>query len=115
ELAAGKVAAAPHFKIERVNHNHELKGDEFTITDEIMAAYRQFMDDFISKNPETNLTKAFVEEQLPFARQKMREELLLAAYGSELAQRGTIDQDPQLQRAIQELPNAAQLAEKARR
>ena len=56
-----------------------------------------------------------VEENLAWLRAKMREEVLLAHYGLDVAQRGISEQDQQLQRAIRELPNAAQLAERAKR
>lgn len=115
ELAAGKVAAAPTFKIERVDHSHQFKGDEFVITDEIMNAYRAFVADFIAKTPDTPLTPAIVEQNIDWARLRIREELLIAAYGNEIAQRGMSANDPQLQRALSELPNAAQLAERARK
>jgi carboxyl-terminal processing protease len=115
ELAAGKVAAAANFKIERVSHGHQLKGDEFVITDVIMAAYKSFMADFIAKNADTTLTRAIVDQNLDWAKRKIREELLIAAYGNEVAQHAMVDFDPQLQRAIQELPNSAALADRARR
>jgi carboxyl-terminal processing protease len=115
ELTAGKVSAAPNFRLDAVKPGHRLEPGEFLITDEIMQAYKTFMADFISKNPDFNLTTAIVEENLPWAKNKIREEVLLAFYGLDVAQRASVDQDAQLQRAIQELPNAAQLADRVKR
>ena len=115
ELTAGKVSVAPNFRLDGVKPGHRLEPGEFVITDDIMQAYKTFMADFISRNPELSLTTAIVDENLVWARNKMREEVLLAFYGLDVAQRASVDQDVQLQRAIQELPNAAQLADRAKR
>ncbi|MDX2031408.1 MAG: S41 family peptidase [Blastocatellia bacterium] len=115
ELAAGRVAAAPQFKREGIDFDHQPQPGEFTIDDAVMRAYRDFMTDFVAKNPEVGLTMKNVEENLDWARRKIREEMLQAAYGIDMQRRIMADADGQLQRALTELPNSAQLAERARR
>ena len=115
DLVAGKVAAAPNFKLGAIEFDHKLKPNEFVITDEIMNAFRAFMTNFIKERPEYGLTQAMVDDNLTFERNKIREEVLTAAYGSAIGQRGGADLDKQLQRAIAELPNAAALAAQAQR
>jgi carboxyl-terminal processing protease len=115
ELMAGNVAAAPHFKRSGPEFNHQPVPGEFVITDEIMKAYREFMTGYLAKSPELGLTMAMVDENMQWARNKIREEVLLAAYGQDMQRRMMADQDEQLQRAILEMPQAAQLAERARR
>jgi hypothetical protein len=72
------------------------------------------MNDFVVRVTDASLTREIVQTTLPFAQQKLREEIYTAAYGVDGARRLLINDDLQLQRAITELPNAAQLAEKAR-
>jgi carboxyl-terminal processing protease len=115
ELAGGQVAAAKHFKLDGIKFDHQLKGDEYLINDEILKAYRAFMADFVPKHPEYGLTMAMVDDQMVWARNRIRHEMLLAAYGADVAQRAMNGIDAQLQKAVAELPNAAALAEKARR
>jgi carboxyl-terminal processing protease len=115
ELMAGSVAAAPHFKRNGPEFNHQPVPGEFVITDEIMKAYREFMTGYLAKSPELGLTMAMVDENMPWARNKIREEVLSAAYGQDMQRRMMADQDEQLQRAILEMPQAAQLADRARR
>lgn len=115
ELLSGRVAGASNFKFDGIQFGRKVEPTDFAITDQIAKAYREFMVDFIAKNPELNLTMAMVDENMSWLRAKMHEEVILAFYGLDAAQRAVSDQDPQLQRAIQELPNAAQLAERARR
>lgn len=115
ELMAGRIAAAPQFKREAIDFDHQPQAGEFAIDDAIVRAYRDFMADFVAKNPEVGLTTKNVEENLDWSRRKIREEALLAAYGIDMQRRIMADADAQLQRAMAELPNSAQLADRARR
>jgi carboxyl-terminal processing protease len=115
ELMAGNIGAAPQFKRDAPEFNHQPTYTEYAITDEIMKSYREFMVDYIAKNPGLGLTMALVDQHMQWERTKIREEVLVAAYGQDLQRRLLADQDEQLQRAILEIPQAAQLAERARR
>ena len=115
ELTAGKIAAAPSFKVNDITFGREARPDEFVVTDEIMTAYRAFITDFAAKNSEIGITNAMIEENFAWARQKIREEVVFAAYGVDAAQKTVTQNDAQLQRAIGELPNAAELAARARK
>ncbi|HMV46762.1 MAG TPA: S41 family peptidase [Blastocatellia bacterium] len=115
ELVAGKVAAAPSFKRSTIEFDHHPQPNEFVITDEIMKAYREFMVGFVAKNEDYGLTIKMVDDNLVWSRQKIREEVLTAAYGVDTQKQMTTELDPQLQRAIAVMPESQQLAEKARR
>ena len=84
------------------------------ITDQIMDAYREFMAGFIRQNGQTGLTIQMVEENLAWARQKIREEVLIAAYGVDMQRRITVETDKQIQRAIAEIPQAMRMANETR-
>lgn len=113
ELVAGQVAAAPQFKINGLEYDHKLRANEFIVSDDILKAYREFALKFYKENPDYNVTAATVDGNMVWARKQIRFEVLQAAYGLEKAQQGTADLDVQLQRAIQEMPNAADLAQRA--
>jgi carboxyl-terminal processing protease len=115
ELMAGRIAVAPDFKRGAIEFDHQPLPDEFVINDQIMKAYREFMADFLAKNQDVNLTMKAVDENFEWARQKIREEALIAAYGQDMQKRMTSDLDSQLQRAIAEIPQSAQLADRARK
>ena len=115
ELMAGRIAAALQFKRQAIEFDHLPQTGEFIVTDQVMKAYREFMDDFISKNQDFGLTMASVDENMEWSRNRIREEALVAAYGMDTQKRMMAEQDVQLQRAIQEIPQSAQLAERARR
>jgi carboxyl-terminal processing protease len=115
ELMAGRVAVAPDFKRDAIEFDHQPLQNEFVVNDKIMKAYREFMADFLAKNHDVNLTMKAIDENFEWARQKIREESLIAAYGLDTQKRMMADIDTQLQRAIAEIPQSAQLAERARK
>src|SRR5262245_8101854 len=115
ELMAGRVAVAANFKRDAIEFDHQPQPNEFIINDQIMKAYREFMVDFLAKNQDGGLTMKAVDEGFEWARQKIREEVLTAAYGVDTQRRMTAELDPQLQRAITEMPQSALLADRARK
>jgi carboxyl-terminal processing protease len=115
DLMAGRVAVAANFKRDAIEFDHQPQPNEFVINDQIMKAYREFMVDFLAKNQDGGLTMKTVDENFEWARQKIREEVLTAAYGVDAQRRMTAELDPQLQRAITEMPQSAQLADRARK
>jgi carboxyl-terminal processing protease len=115
DLTGGLIPAAPEFKLNGIRFDQESQTAEFVISDALMKAYREYMVDFIAKYPELSLTTQMVDENLDWARKQIRQDVLTAAYGVDAMQRITNDQDVQLQKAVAELPNAAMLADRARR
>ena len=81
--------------------------------DDVLAAYQNFMTKFLADNPDYGLTPAAVETELVWARKQLRQEVLWAAYGYDEMKRLANDLDIQLQRAIAELPNSAELSQKS--
>jgi len=115
ELMVGRVAVAANFKRDAIEFDHQPQPGEFVINDQVMKAYREFMADFLARNQDTGLTMKMVDETFEWARKKIREEVLSAAYGVDTQKRMMVEEDPQLQRAIAEMPRSAQLAERARK
>ncbi|HKQ80087.1 MAG TPA: S41 family peptidase [Blastocatellia bacterium] len=115
ELMSGSVAVAANFRRDAIEFDHQPQPNEFIINDQIMKAYREFMVDFLANNRDTGLTIKVIDELSEWARQKIREEALIAAYGVDTQRRMTAELDLQLQRAITEMPQSTQLAERARK
>ena len=113
ELTSGQVPGLERFKIDGISFSSEAKPKLYWIDDEVLKAYRESMSKFIRENPDYALTDAQVESELVWARKQIRQEVLWAAYGFDRMQELSNDLDLQLQRAIVELPNSAQLSERA--
>jgi carboxyl-terminal processing protease len=114
ELMAGRVPGFEKFKRGSIDFDRLPSAEELAVADDVMKAYQLWMNDFVARVPDASLTREVVAVNLPFAQQKLREEIYTAAYGVDGARRLLINDDVQLQRAIAELPNAAQLSERAR-
>lgn len=115
KLMAGQIASAPQFKRGGIEFDHQPQSNEFVVSNDILKAYREFMTDYVVQNQDFGLTMKMVDDHLEWSRTKIREEVLLAAYGVDVQRRMTSDEDAQLQKALAEMSNSAQLAEKARR
>ncbi len=115
ELVGGQIAVAKDFQLSGPpQFERQMKPNEYIVTDPIMKSFREYLTAWLSKHPEIVLTPAQVEEQMTWARNRIRFETLVAAYGTDKAQQAMADLDAQLQKAIAELPNAAALSERAR-
>lgn len=111
ELTAGLIPGQAQFKVTRTSFNHKLGVDEFIITDKVVAAFQTF----ISSKERENLkvTEAQFNENLDYIKRRIREEVVTAAYGTEVGNQVLLEGDEQVLRAVDELPNARQLAENA--
>lgn len=113
ELINGQVAGSPEFKIDGVQYDHRPTSNEFVVTDGVLNSFREFARRFYKDNPDYGVTPAMIEDNIVWLRARIRFEALAAAYGYDKAEQGLADLDLQLQRAIAEMPNAAELARRS--
>jgi len=113
ELINGQIAGHTEFKIDGIEHDHRLAPNEFTVTDSVMNSFREFAAKYYKDNPDQGVTPAMLEDNKDWLRARIRYEVLQAAYGSDKADQGLADLDLQLQRAVSEMPNAAELARRS--
>jgi carboxyl-terminal processing protease len=112
ELVSGQIAGYQQFKVNGITYDYDLQGNEYTVSDDLLKRYRDFADKFYKSNPDFGITTAMIDDDanLVWARNQIRQEVLLAAYGGDRATQGMAGLDLQLQRAVSEMPNAADLA-----
>src|SRR5262245_1926873 len=113
ELINGQVAGHPEFKIAGIDNDHRLEPNEFTVSDNVLNSFRKFAAKYYKDNPDQGVTPAMIEDNIVWLRARIRYEVLQAAYGSDKADQGLADLDLQLQRAVTEMPNAAELARRS--
>ncbi len=114
ELVNGQVPGFAQFKLGSIDFDSKIKGTEYQVTDDLLKAWQTRLLELAKDYPSYGLTQPRLDESKIWARKAIRADVLLAAYGADRSAQVTADLDLQLQRAIQELPNAAALAEKAR-
>jgi carboxyl-terminal processing protease len=113
ELVSGQVEHSQQFKLNGITYDYKMKGNEYPVDDALLKRYRDYAVKFYQDHPDYGVTTAMIDENLAWQRTRIRQEVLLAAYGSDRAQQGMADLDTQLQRAVSEMPKAADIAVKS--
>jgi len=78
-----------------------------------LNSFREFAAKYYKDNPDQGVTPAMLEDNTTWLRARIRYDALQAAYGADKADQGLADLDLQLQRAVSEMPNAAELAKRS--
>ena len=108
ELVNGRIAGLESNRIGRgIGFDHELKSDEYRITNEIFRAFREFVE----KDPAYRVTPAMVDRYRSYVELELRFNIVTAAHGRVTGDRVFITtDDPQVSKAVDVLPKARNLA-----
>lgn len=109
-LAAGVVPALEAYKVDKVQYGKNPKLTDFAISDRVLEAFRNF----VRTHPENQLQPAQIDEELEFAKLRLRQEIITAAFSNDAGARVLLDSDLQVLRAVEALPDAKRLADNAR-
>ncbi len=109
-LAAGKVPGLESYRVDKVEYSHAPKSTDYVISDRVVEAFRNYL----RKDQSQHLQVAQVDADLDFAKLRLRQEIITAAFGADAGQRVLLESDPQALRAIGVLPDAKRLAESVR-
>jgi carboxyl-terminal processing protease len=107
ELAAGRIAGLEGYRIEKTDYDHNLRQTDYPINERVVEAFREF----VQRDGNLGLQSAQIDEEAEFAKLRIRDELITAAYASDAGGRVLLDSDPQVLRALEALPEAKRLAE----
>ena len=109
-LAAGIVPGLESYKVEKVQYGKAAKPSDFPVTERVMEAFRTF----VRTRPENQLQPAQIDEELEFAKLRLRQDIITAAFSNDAGARVLLESDVQVQRALEALPDAKRLADNAR-
>lgn len=110
QLTAGVIPGLESYRVDKVQYGRSPKATDFPITDQVLEAFRNF----VKMDANAGLTLAQIEAELDFVKLRLREQMITAAYGADDGIRVLLDNDPQVMRAIEALPDAKRLAESVR-
>ncbi|MEW6736382.1 MAG: S41 family peptidase [Acidobacteriota bacterium] len=110
QLTSGQLPGFPQFRVTRTVYGHKLREDEFVVTDKVLTSFRNF----IMGNDQFKVTDTQYNEQLAYIKRRIREEVVTAAYGSDVGTQVFLNEDEATLKAIEELPRARELADNAR-
>jgi carboxyl-terminal processing protease len=83
---------------------------DFAVDDAVMADFRKFLD-----KQKISFTEADIAENLDWIKRKIKRELFISVYGLEEGYKVELENDVQLQKAIEVMPQARALYENARK
>src|SRR5215813_1900797 len=109
-LVAGQVAGLGEYAVKRTEYGYQLRGNEYHLTDQVIAAFRTF----IRERRELQVNEDQLNRNIEYARRRIRAEVITAAYGVEAGERFLIESDDQALRAVEEIPKAQRLTDQAR-
>jgi len=109
-LASGVVPGLESYKIDKVQYGRAPKASDFAISDRVLEAFRNYL----RNEPANQLQPAQIDEELEFAKLRLRQEIVTAAYSNDAGARVLLDSDVQILRALDALPDAKRLADNAR-
>ena len=107
QLAAGQIATLESYRVERVQYGKNPRATDFPVNDRVIEAFREFL----RAHPDFQVSTAQVEEELEFAKLRLRQEIITAAFSNDAGARVLLDSDAQIIRALEALPEAKRLAE----
>jgi carboxyl-terminal processing protease len=111
-LAAGQIPGFGEYKLQRpADHQHRLSPTDYTVSDKLVAAFKTF----IRERKDLKADETRVDKEADFLKRQIRYELVVAAYGPEIAYQVLLETDNQVQRGIAEMPKARVMAEDIRR
>src|SRR5262245_41888507 len=110
QLAAGAIPGLESYKVDKVQYGKTARTTDFPITDRVLEAFRTF----VRTQTEFQVQPAQIDEELEFAKLRLRQEIITASFSNDAGARVLLDSDVQVIRALDALPDAKRLAESTR-
>jgi carboxyl-terminal processing protease len=110
QLAAGVLPGLESYRVDKVQYGKNAKPADFPITDRVVDAFRNF----VRTQPDFQVQPAQIDDDLDFAKLRLRQEIITAAYSNDAGARVLLDSDAQVLRALEALPDAKRLADSTR-
>src|SRR5204862_2192954 len=111
QLAAGIVPGLESYRVEKVQYGKNAKPADYPITERVIEAFKNF----VRTQPDLHVQPAQIDEELEFAKLRLRQEMVTAAFSNDAGARVLLESDVQVLRALEALPDAKRLADSAAR
>ena len=105
QLVAGKISGFESYKVEKQSFKALVMPSEFVITDKMFEAFRAFT----AAESANGLSAQNVSSQSDYAKMRLREEIATANYSNEAGVQVLLENDPQILKAIEVMPQAGNL------
>ena len=105
QVAAGQIKGFENLKADKQNYSQTIEPNDLQISDKMLDAFRAF----VVKDKDIGLSAENVNSQLDYAKSRLREELATANYSTEAGQQVLLETDPQVLKAVEQIPEARKL------
>ncbi len=106
-LVAGRIKGFEPYKTEKQSFLIKIARNDLQIGDDLFNAFV----DFTVREPKNGLTRANIESQSDYAKARLREQIATARYSGEAGFQVLLENDPQVLKAVDAIPEAAKLVE----
>ena len=107
ELVNGKILGFENYKVaQRINFGHRITRKEFNITDSLFDEFKKF----VVSDSGWNISDQQIEAQKDYIKIRLRYNIATSTFGSVAATQVLIEDDQQIEKAVEALPRAEQLA-----
>ncbi len=107
QLSAGNVKGFENYKTDKQTFTMTVKPDDLQISDGLFEAFVSYT----ISDEQNGLTRANINSQNKYAKSRLREQLATAKYSGEAGQQVFVENDPQVLKAIDALPEAKKLVQ----
>jgi carboxyl-terminal processing protease len=105
DVAYGKISGYDPYRVDRpISFEYDIKANDLVVNESLFQTFRKYAVDKYKANP------ALIDREREFVERALRTELVTAAYGTQTSLQVGNEIDNQLQKAIELLPQAKQLA-----
>ncbi|MGB7926200.1 MAG: hypothetical protein WCF57_23365, partial [Pyrinomonadaceae bacterium] len=110
ELTTGQLPGLEAYRVEKTSYGRDPRPTDFPMTDRVIEAFRAF----VQRDSTFGIQPSQIDAELEFVKLRIRDEVMTAAFSSDVGNRILLESDPQTLRAIEVLPDAKRLAESVR-
>ncbi|MGI8668311.1 MAG: S41 family peptidase, partial [Aridibacter sp.] len=107
QLVAGDINGFENYKTAKQTFALTVKPDDLQINNALFEAFISYT----VGDKQNGLTRANIESQIKYAKSRLREQIATAKYSGEAGQQVFVENDPQILKAIDALPEARKLVE----
>ena len=107
QLIAGQIKGFENYKADKQNFKPTVQPEDFQISDKLFDAFRAYT----AKDKANGLTANNINSEIDYAKTRLRDELATANNSTEAGQQVLLETDPQVLKAIEEIPDAKKLLE----
>lgn len=105
QLVSGQIKGFENYRADKQSFDLVVQPNEFLINDKLFEAFRAFT----VADKANGLSAENISKEIDFAKSRLRAEIATANYSSEAGQQVLLENDPQVLKAVESIPDAKKL------